>query len=1002
MTRFLVPWLLFASRFVLSAQTPAYLHYVVSDGLPSNMVYCGTQDHEGLLWFGTDKGLASFDGTRFRTFSIKDGLPDPEVLNVWEDSRERLWICCFQKKPCYRRNARIFLMEDPVFQVKTGLTPLYTFFEDKKNDRIWIGTGSDINGIVISGKQSMRISSPVAVLDFNKLGDRIIGLCQKDIVGRVNDSIFESIFSFSPKYFNVDNYRVDGDGVIGNRILYAHYGHLYLFEWDGKNFKLIEQRKESTGSIYVDRKNRFWVCSGVDGVVCFDNTEHNLSRPKRYLPGKKVSSMFEDSQGTRWFCTKDDGIYGLPRSAAVTYTTSDGLRSNNITALQAGSDGALLAGDDNAGLYQVRGGVITHYDLDRINTYNKTRQIAVNDKREIIVATDKEIYIKSGNKVKETHHTFGAPKSILVKKDTLWIGSHANFGFAREDLIGKRFVLSSRRVTRIAEDSDGYIWFGSVDGLYSQQNGFQTNWSEAYPELRGRIVDIQKANQGGLWIVTPEYGLMLARTSEGKIVRLEVVNKHLKSPIENIQCVFVASDGLLWLGTNNGVHCLYPDWSEAHFDRHDGLANDDVNTILVKGDTLWVGTVSGLTCLTLKSSANTKKYFPTYITSVSYQEKDASKHFNLMDSVDVPKRLWLSPGASVVKVNMTGIDYRSRGNLRYHCVITKNLLPWYYWTTDNLFGWIINGFKSKSDTSWVTGGELNFGVYLPPAAYDIRVTAATHGGVFSESPDQWTLVKLPYWYATVWVGLFAWVIAVAAIWWFWRTRSLNRHLHMQVSELQLQALQAQMNPHFIGNSINTIQQFFYSPDPVKASEYTSVFIRLLRSTMLFSEWHFISFSEELNYLRDYLNMVKLRYGDFFHYEISGAESIPPDTPFPAMLLQPIVENAVIHGMASEQQSVLTVTISAAGPEIICVVEDNGIGYNQMLGRKKIVGNERKSKGLELLQKKMQALNSIYKLGAVIEIEDLSEKDRNAHGTRVTVRFLSLRDVRAKLKKLYTR
>ena len=108
MTRFLVPWLLFASRFVLSAQTPAYLHYVVSDGLPSNMVYCGTQDHEGLLWFGTDKGLASFDGTRFRTFGIKDGLPDPEVLNVWEDSRERLWICCFQKKPCYRRNARIF------------------------------------------------------------------------------------------------------------------------------------------------------------------------------------------------------------------------------------------------------------------------------------------------------------------------------------------------------------------------------------------------------------------------------------------------------------------------------------------------------------------------------------------------------------------------------------------------------------------------------------------------------------------------------------------------------------------------------------------------------------------------------------------------------------------------------------------------------------------------------------------------------------------------------
>ena len=95
MMRFLVPVLLFFRVTFLTAQTPAYLHYVVSDGLPSNMVYCGTQDHQGLLWFGTDKGLASFDGTRFRTFGMKDGLPDPEVLNVWEDSRERLWICCF-------------------------------------------------------------------------------------------------------------------------------------------------------------------------------------------------------------------------------------------------------------------------------------------------------------------------------------------------------------------------------------------------------------------------------------------------------------------------------------------------------------------------------------------------------------------------------------------------------------------------------------------------------------------------------------------------------------------------------------------------------------------------------------------------------------------------------------------------------------------------------------------------------------------------------------------
>ena len=81
------------------AQTPAFIHYGVQEGLPSNLVYCGIQDQQGLLWFGTDKGLACFDGTRFRTLGIKDGLTDPEVLNLMDDSAGRLWISSYRKKP---------------------------------------------------------------------------------------------------------------------------------------------------------------------------------------------------------------------------------------------------------------------------------------------------------------------------------------------------------------------------------------------------------------------------------------------------------------------------------------------------------------------------------------------------------------------------------------------------------------------------------------------------------------------------------------------------------------------------------------------------------------------------------------------------------------------------------------------------------------------------------------------------------------------------------------
>lgn len=1001
MIRFLFSCLFVLLLNRLPAQTPAYIHYAVVDGLPSNLIYGGTQDHQGLLWFATDKGLASFDGSRFRTFGMKDGLPDPEVLNVWVDSQKRLWICCFQTIPCIRQNARINLVKDSAFQIKPGLAPLYNFYEDAEK-RIWIASNLRGSEMCINpGQEAIRINSPMEAMYFADLNGTTIGLGNKEIIRRVHGTDFERIFRFSPRYFNVENNRIDGVGVMGERVLFAYRGWVYLFEWTGETFELIDKKEISSGKVYTDRQGRFWVCSLTDGAICFDNLHQNLSNPKHYLPGKKVTNMFEDNQGTKWFCTLDDGIYGLPRAAAVTYSTSDGLYSDNITALQTGPTGLLLLGDDNANLYTFDGKSFERTDLDRADAYNKCRQIIVDKNGSIIIATDKEVFSKSsGGELKKMHHTLGAPKSVLSLGDTLWIGSHGNIGFLSGFPQQTETRVKRQRVTRITEDPDGVLWFGSINGLYSWKDRFSLNWDTRFPALKGRIVDIQKANGHGLWIVTPEKGLMLAKTQNGAITDLQIINDRLKTPLENIQCVFTAPDGLLWIGTNHGVYCLYPDWTVIHYDRHDGLANDDINTLLVKGDTLWVASVSGLTRLLLKPSKNNNE-FPTYITRVSFLEKEELRICNLLDSVSGLKELRIVPGASVIKINVTGIDFRSRGNLRYRCIISKGLLPWYQWTTDNLLGWIANGFQWKSDTTWLSGSELNLGVFLPAATYELEVTAVTNAGVFSPMPDTWTLIKAPYWYGTVWISLLIWTTIITAFAWFWRTRSVNRHLHTKVSELQLQALQAQMNPHFIGNSINTIQQFFYSPDPVRASEYTSVFIRLLRSTMMFSEWHFIPFSDELAYLKDYLRMMELRYGDHFRFEIIGLEHLPPDTPFPTMLLQPIVENAVIHGMAAEQDSLLIITFNTFESQVICIVEDNGIGYNKMLGRKKHAGNERKSKGLELLRKKMFALNSIYKLHAYIKIEDLAADGAAAHGTRVTLQFSSLKSVKSKLKKLYT-
>ena len=84
------------------AQDPVYTRYDITGGLPGNIVYCAVQDADGLMWFGTDKGLTCFDGLRFHNYGVAEGLPDPEVLHLKLDSRGRMWISCFKRKPCYR------------------------------------------------------------------------------------------------------------------------------------------------------------------------------------------------------------------------------------------------------------------------------------------------------------------------------------------------------------------------------------------------------------------------------------------------------------------------------------------------------------------------------------------------------------------------------------------------------------------------------------------------------------------------------------------------------------------------------------------------------------------------------------------------------------------------------------------------------------------------------------------------------------------------------------
>ena len=236
------------------------------------------------------------------------------------------------------------------------------------------------------------------------------------------------------------------------------------------------------------------------------------------------------------------------------------------------------------------------------------------------------------------------------------------------------------------------------------------------------------------------------------------------------------------------------------------------------------------------------------------------------------------------------------------------------------------------------------------------------------------------------MALFIWGIVLYGIWRIYKARMAFREMNAAASMLQLQALQAQMNPHFIGNSINAIQQFMHPPDPIKISEYISIFTRLLRRTMLFSEKTFIPFEEELAYDREYLQMIQLRFGERVQLEISGVGAIPPETPVPSMLLQPILENATIHGLAQDGISQIKLRFSLLQDDFKCELTDNGMGFKETQRIKQVAGSARVSKGLAMLRTKIETLNRLYDLDIAISVTDLSETEPAQHGTKACITF----------------
>jgi len=213
-------------------------------------------------------------------------------------------------------------------------------------------------------------------------------------------------------------------------------------------------------------------------------------------------------------------------------------------------------------------------------------------------------------------------------------------------------------------------------------------------------------------------------------------------------------------------------------------------------------------------------------------------------------------------------------------------------------------------------------------------------------------------------------------------------INEQLAEARLSALQAQMNPHFVFNALNSIKRMILDSDNDRASRYLSKFALMIRMTLNHSKETFVTLHENIEYLKAYLEMEQLRFDDSFTYRISKDKNIDADeTAIPSLMIQPIVENAIWHGlMQADADKKILIDFTQYHNKIRCTVEDNGIGIRRSEKMKEMNKPPHNSVGLENLKKRIKIINEKYETDCSLEIMDLGDENKSRRGTRVVLQF----------------
>lgn len=816
-------------------------------------------------------------------------------------------------------------------------------------------------------------------------------------------------------------------------ILVKYDGSAYWADFANKQLRPLEAARYFPGEKIVHFRisgvvplsaERFLVLS-TTGLLKYDLKNDRFSRLGVYAEGtpfeyeQMLSRLTIDKQGVAWAHAETviaalspiSKTLGLIRNKEL----DPGKKWNNAVAA--------FAEDKKSGLWMATGFGFTRLNYltgkmevfhpvdnatDRLS-HESIRGILFDGKHVILAPTDKGIWLYDPETKKYRRPVY---ESAAVKKwsehdfyDMIYTLKNGDHVFPGRDafyrLNGQNYRMnivplpdSNVNCNVVFQDSRNMIWLGATTSLYCLNEKLEVRFKTT----------LQDKSAFCMWELGP--GKILMGTSKGLVTLLQEKESARIEPRETvigdipILGIYKDKNNHFWFSTTDG---LYMSDTELNVFRKFDYA-DNIQSPLFSGNSFFT-TKTGLTFLGGRHGVN---YF--------YAE-----NFTLADDpLQVKVQSVYTPdGDTLVTGRFSNSSYTyNKGRLAFNVVT-----PYFLNAEKIQFRYKLGGIYDN----WINNGNnhiIGFSA-LPAGDYTLRVAASTNGKIWYEAamPILFT-VRPPFW-KTGWFILGCVIAALVVLFAVQKRRERilrekerenvqkqkliaeNLQFKLESNQAQLtilenerkaataklQSMRLQMNPHFLFNALNGIQQMIMTGNEENATRYLSKFSKLLRMVLTHSDWEVVSLKEEIEMLKLYIELEALRFEDSFIYSISWAEGIDPeDNKVPTLLIQPFVENAIWHGLLhKEGMRELNIHFRTDNNDFLqCVIEDNGIGREAAKQyAKRASQNQHTGKGVSAAVERLKIFNEQNQDHSQLEIQDLLIEQDLAAGTRVVITLPNL-------------